>query len=288
MTHQHCLLCKGHLLKPLKGYEHAFLVKCNNCGFVFCSRVPSQSELLDHYKNYPQFATLSPITKKRYSELLERLEPFRKTNNLMDLGCGSGLFLECAREKGWNVHGTEFSAEIIKAVRSKGIEVHKADELPQELFNLKFDVVSSFEVLEHVNTPHEEVELVNKLLRPGGALYITTPNFNAFSRLILKSKWNVIEYPEHLSYYTPSTLHQLLDQHGLLQRSLTTSGFSVGRYKESVNAGADSSGPRQEHDEALRKKLEKNFLLRLAKNTANTALGLLGRGDAMKALYVKT
>ena len=55
-----------------------------------------------------------------------------------------------------------------------------------------FDIVCSFEVIEHINNPREELSNFNKLLRPGGLVYCTTPNFNAVERYQLGSDWNVL------------------------------------------------------------------------------------------------
>ena len=77
-------------------------------------------------------------------------------------------------------------------------------------YNFKFDIITSFEVVEHINNPKEEINNYNQILRKGGLFYCTTPNFNSLSRRILKAKWNTICYPEHLSYYTIKTLTKLL------------------------------------------------------------------------------
>ena len=64
---------------------------------------PTPAELNQYYTNYPAVTELTEITRKRYLELLDRFEPFRKTNKLIDVGCGSGLFLQVAAERGWGV-----------------------------------------------------------------------------------------------------------------------------------------------------------------------------------------
>jgi 2-polyprenyl-3-methyl-5-hydroxy-6-metoxy-1,4-benzoquinol methylase len=62
-----------------------------------------------------------------------------------------------------------------------------------------FDVITSIEMTEHINTPVEDVSRMATILRRHGLLYITIPNFNSLSRRLLKSRWNIIEYPEHHS-----------------------------------------------------------------------------------------
>ena len=288
MELNNCILCNGTRLKTLPAYNRAFLVKCSDCGIVFCKKDPSGEELTAHYTNYPRYQNLSSITEKRYNELLDKFEPFRKNNNLIDLGCSNGLFLECAKKRGWNVFGTEYAQECIDYCAKRNITVFKSDKLPPEFFKLQFDVVTSFEVIEHINTPIAEMEFIKKILRKDGAFYVTTPNFNAISRLLLKEKWNVIEYPEHLSYYTPKTLHALLKKHGFKKQFLVTTGISMSRFnqsrgKEDVNRTLNDNA-----DENLRKSIEKNFLLLWAKNTTNFFLNGFKIGDAMKGLYINS
>ena len=283
-----CISCKSKDLVELPNYKHAFLVKCKSCGFVFSKKEATANELMAHYHNYPRYTTLSPITEKRYNELLETLEPFRKTNNLIDLGCSNGLFLECAKKKGWNVYGTEYAEECIKYCAEKNIKLFKSDKLPDELFNLKFDVVTSFEVIEHINTPNEELDFVKKILRKNGAFYFTTPNFNSISRFLLKEKWNIVEYPEHLSYFTSNTMHRLLLKHGFKKQFLTTTGISLSRFKQSIGKDDVNRTTNQNTDENLRGNIEKKFVLRWAKNTLNFVLNTFKIGDAMKGLYINS
>lgn len=287
MENQNCILCSGKRLRPLPRYQRAHLVKCNDCGFVFCEKIPSVNELSAYYGNYPRFSELSPITVKRYNEILDKFEPFKQTNNLLDMGCSNGLFLECAKKRGWNVYGTEFADDCIANGAKNNIKIFKSDALTPEFFNLKFDIITSFEVIEHINTPNPEIELIKKVLRKGGAYYVTTPNFNALSRFVLKEKWNVIEYPEHLSYYTPRTLTKLMQKHGFTTRFVVTTGISLARYNQSTGqTTTNCSEPIT--DEQLRDKIEHNALLLFTKKTINFFLNFFKIGDAMKGLYVNS
>jgi SAM-dependent methyltransferase len=283
-----CILCNSTDLKILPSYSRAFLTKCRNCNLVFCKKDPSPDELTAHYTNYPRYLSLSAITEKRYNELLDKFEPFRKTNNLIDLGCSTGLFLDCAKKRGWNVYGTEYAQESIDYCAQKNITVFKSDQLPPEFFTIQFDVVTSFEVIEHINTPIVEMQLVKKILRLQGAFYVTTPNFNAISRLLLKEKWNLIEYPEHLTYYTPDTLHHLLKGYGFKKQFLVTTGISLSRFNQSRGIEDVNRTLNDNVDETMRKNIEKNFLLLWAKNLTNFFLNGFKIGDAMKALYINS
>jgi len=286
MEHASCIVCRNKHLKPLKAYSRAHLAKCSNCGMVFSKKIPTNEELTKIYTNYPRFIELPPLTIKRYNELLDKMESYRKTNNLLDLGCSNGLFLDCAKQRGWNVYGTEYAQESIDFCAKKNIRVFKSDQLPDDFYKTSFDIVTSFEVIEHINNPNEDMAIVNKVLRKGGAFYFTTPNFNALSRRLLKEKWNVIDYPEHLSYYTPSTIHYLLKQNGYKKDFLITTGISFTRFSQSVNTQAVSENV-PVNDEELRNKIEHNPILSILKSSANFILNLFKIGDSLKGFYVK-
>jgi 2-polyprenyl-3-methyl-5-hydroxy-6-metoxy-1,4-benzoquinol methylase len=139
------------------------------------------------------------------------------------VGCGIGYFLEEAKKRGWEVYGTEFTDEAIEICEAKGINMQKGVLSPEDFDPNSFDVITSFEVLEHINNPQEEITNFHKILRKGGLVYLTTPNFNSLLRYRLKSAYNVITYPEHLSYYTKRTIHRLFKNKGFKNYKLPAS-----------------------------------------------------------------
>ncbi len=281
-SHKTCLLCNGTNLAELKNYEKDHLFKCLSCNFIFSKRIPTQDELIIHYKKYSRGGTISSITIKRYNELLDELEIYRNTNNLLDVGCGDGYFLEVAKERGWNVYGTEFSDEAIDVCKQKGITIHQGVLNSQNYNGIKFDIISSFEVIEHINNPREEIKNISDLLRVNGVFYVTTPNFNSFSRFFLGPKWNVIEYPEHLSYYTPKTIKKFFQKHDFYQIRSETTGINIRRFKQSINSPDTAySG------EILREKAETRLIYKALKKCVNSVLNFTHTGDNLKALFLK-
>ena len=282
-----CLVCGSSSIGSLNSYEANYLVKCADCKFVFSQRKPTQSELTDHYKLYFRGNAISPITIKRYNELLDKFEKYRKINNIMDVGCGDGYFLSEAKKRNWNVFGVEFSEEAIQVCASKGIQMTQS---PLDINNYQpsdFDIITSFEVLEHINNPREELKAFNALLRKGGIVYATTPNFNSVSRNILGTKWNVIQYPEHLCYYTKRTISRLFNDHLFEVFELKTTGLSLTRLTTSL--GAESSGGKtQSMDESLRQMSEKKMLFQVIKKTVNYLLNIFRKGDSIQAIFLKS
>jgi 2-polyprenyl-3-methyl-5-hydroxy-6-metoxy-1,4-benzoquinol methylase len=285
--HQRCLVCHSDELTTLSDYKKAHLVKCDCCGFVFSQGIPTMKELEDHYGQYGRNDFLSPITIKRYNELLDSFEPFRKTGKILDVGCGIGYFLEVAKQRNWDVYGTEFTNEAVVICESKGINVKKGVLDVSNYENESFDIITSFEVIEHINNPREELTNFNKLLRKGGVVYITTPNFNSLLRYRLKSDYNVIVYPEHLSYYSPKTLTNVFNLSGFKKMKVQTTGISLTRLKTSKGTSDQDYISENSDDEKLRNKFEKNKLLHSVKYILNVVLSIFGVGDSLKGYYVK-
>lgn len=286
--HKECLISGSKEIITLGGYERHHLVISKPVGFVFCSKIPSQEELIAHYNTYSRAEITSPVTKTRYNELLDAFEPYKVTGRILDVGCGVGLFLVEAKKRGWEVHGTEFTAKAIDICLGKGINMAKGKLSPLSYEPGSFDIVTSFEVLEHINNPLEEVRNINSVLRKGGLFYFTTPNFNALERLILRDKYNIITYPEHLCYYTKKTVHHLLSNNGFSGGTVVTTGVSINRILGSSGIGSPEAGVTKTlNDEEIREGFETSSGA-LAKRVLNYFLDLFGIGNSLKGYYHKS
>jgi 2-polyprenyl-3-methyl-5-hydroxy-6-metoxy-1,4-benzoquinol methylase len=263
--------------------------------------IPSLEELNNHYGKYSYEgeAYLSPLTIKSYHVTLDEFEKYRKTNKLLDVGCGRGWFLQEAKKRGWEVHGTEYSETGKELCESQGIKM-KLGQLSADTFPMEeFDVITSFEVIEHINNPIEEISNINTFLRKGGLFYCTTPNFNSLMRLYLKESYNVITYPEHLSYYTKKTLNKLIESHGFSVFKFLSTGVSITRLRTSkpiseIVSKDPFNGVSQEKiiakdsaDEILRRKISDKKYLGYLKVLANYMLTVFGLGLTLKGYYIK-
>ena len=268
----------------MRAYVRAHLVRCAGCGLIFSDQSPTDAELEAHYRDYGHWRD-SPVTRQRYRELLATFEPFRLTNRLLDVGCGAGFFLEEARATGWEVHGSEYGEGPLALARSRGLDVVKAPVGPETFPAISFDVVTAFEVFEHVRDPMREAAVIAKVLRANGLLYCTTPNFDSLSRRVLGPRWSIIEYPEHLWYFTPQTIQAWLGRFGLVADRVWSSGVSLTRLRNSLPASAGDSSPDTDDDEQVRQAIERSPLLRFAKAGVNAGLSALNAGDTLKARF---
>jgi 2-polyprenyl-3-methyl-5-hydroxy-6-metoxy-1,4-benzoquinol methylase len=279
-----CLLCNSGDILPLIGYEKDYLSYCKSCSFVFSTLIPTHTELLAEYSKYRRSNLISAITIDRYKDLLLFFERHRVNNTIIDIGAGDGHFIGLAKQNNWKAYATEFDDASVKLCQEKGVVVHKGKLDSKQYAQNYFDVIYSSEVIEHINNPIEEIENFHHILRDGGLVYVTTPNFNALSRRILKHKWNIFNYPEHLSYYTPKTLTKLFIENGFKKVWIQTTGISPARFLKSLN----SSHPNlSSNDEALRENIESKFWLRCIKYALNFLLNVTKSGDAMKGVFIK-
>ncbi len=288
-THSACTLCGDNKIRKLKGYYEKGLMKCQGCEFVFMEKIPSPEELDLHYGSYSYESAgyLSPLTIKSYNNLLDEFEHYRKTNSILDVGCGRGWFLAQALKRGWKVYGTEYSKTAVRICQETGINV-KEGVLDASNFDTEmFDVITSFEVIEHINNPNEELKEIYKLLRTGGLFYCTTPNFNSLMRYYLKADYNVIGYPEHLSYYTKSTLNKVTKRNGLHPIKFQSTGISITRLKTSQKKSNEQLVSKNSSDEILRTQLESKWYLMLLKKFINFLLTLSNTGMTLKGYYIK-
>lgn len=286
--HKNCLVCGSDQLQMLPKYSKDYLVKCRNCTFIFSYKIPSDQELSDYYKNYgaDQHDAISPITIKRYHELLDQFESYRMHNNILDVGCGSGHFLATAKERGWKVYGTEFPESLCEVCRRKGLTIHRGALDTANYENMAFDIITSFEVIEHIYNPLEELKKFQQIIRQGGLFYCTTPNFNSLQRLQMGPELNIIVYPEHISYYTKKTLARVCRITGFKPISIKSTGFSFSRAKPKTIAREHVTGDGSP-DEIARQRIESNSALRIAKVIMNGLLTLSGTGLTLKGYFVK-
>lgn len=286
--HTNCPICNSDQLSVMSKYHKDHLVKCENCGFVFSDIIPAYTDLIQYYsERYERTKYFSPITRKRYEELLDGFEKYRKTGKILDIGCGYGFFLEVAKEKGWEVYGCELSKDAVAECEKKGIKMHFGDISTSPFDPGTYDVIVSIEVIEHLIDPNPYLKSSFDLLRSGGIFYVTTPNFDSYLRYRLGPQYDVIDFPNHLGYYTKKTLRDVFERKGFKTDSVTATGMSVTRVKTSKGSSNQEYVSETSDDEMLRYRIEHNAFLRFSKNMTNGVLNLFKLGVSLKGVFQK-
>lgn len=206
------------------------VLQCKSCGFAFVNPIPlsnviqstNDGEKLEtswHFR-----FTKSAERKSRILNFLPRFhfmnKHYRSLKNrgklgkrLLDVGCETGVFLEIAKDNGWQVVGLEPSPGTAEYCRQIGLNVLTSSLEEADLPDNSFDVVTLFNVLEHLYAPDEALMEVNRILKEGGLIVIEVPNIDSLSYKIFRKKWRHFVWG-HLYYFSPSTLTTLLSRSG--------------------------------------------------------------------------
>lgn len=164
---------------------------------------------------------------------------------LLDVGCGNGGFLALAKQGGWQVEGVDFDADAVKTARARGLNVrHGGIEILVDC-EASFDVITICHVIEHVYDPVGTLRQLHALLKPGGMLWLETPNLASLGSRRFGSDWRGLEPPRHLVLFNPSSLRQALATagfHSLRQRWRGLSLFDVFASSEAMALGSTSIG----------------------------------------------
>jgi 2-polyprenyl-3-methyl-5-hydroxy-6-metoxy-1,4-benzoquinol methylase len=213
------------------------VVRCRQCGLVYvCPRL-IQQEL---WKRYSQeyfdneyLPSQGPFDAQsnlaRYRPLLQKLRGYVPAGrNLLDVGCATGYFLEAARQDGWQVTGTEISEYAAEYARQKfGLEVLTAKIEEAQLPLGKYDAVTMWEVLEHLQNPMAALSAIHAVMSPGGVIGISSPNFASLTYLLVGKEWWVIGPTEHIYYFTLPTLRKMLEQVGFQMLEIVAVNVSL-------------------------------------------------------------
>lgn len=134
-------------------------------------------------------------------------------STLLDVGCGRGDFLIRAQYCGYNATGIDFDPETVNIAVSRGLSavVSEVKDLPE---TSKYDAITLSHVLEHVYDPRQLLIDIFVRLKPGGYLYVATPNFNSAGRLAFGNDWRGLDAPRHLYLFNTVALKKLLQEIG--------------------------------------------------------------------------
>ena len=141
---------------------------------------------------------------------------------LLDVGCGSGDWLEKMQQLGWNVEGLDVDKAAVQVARMKGLKVYCESLENLSLPNSVYDVATMNHVIEHVPNPLQLLAECLRILKKNGRLIITTPNTRSFARRVFGDSWRGLEPPRHLFLFTPEALGNALTKVGFSQCSVKT------------------------------------------------------------------
>lgn len=281
------------------------LGKCRSCGLVRLLDDLDESSYREMYDGNAHVHTADDLTRRTYDVWLDRFQAFRKTGRLLEVGFGAGSFLEHAATRGWSCYGTEIGDTSVPRLAERfppGHLHHGYLEDAPFIRNLEvpFDVAVLIEVLEHIPDPSVTVATLKRVLRPGGALWLTVPNYSSASRRLLRERWREFTLPRHVTFFTQDTLKRFLHPRGFSVQRIETRGFNVVDAAEAIIAAVrggratgipDVTAPKDERVKVAvehKKRVDKlrQVLARVqpVKHMANRALDVAGWGDSLHCL----
>lgn len=218
-SHSSCPLCSSISLKKLFVKEAIPYYLCNACYFCFSkpsSNVNFQSDIEGFEGAYIEYFNSSSSDQANFSYLYNWILSWTSLHEkrILDVGCGSGKFIEYMERKGFDIVGLEPSKPLFeKYLRSKGNIYNSSLSNFSELGLQPFDVITLLDVLEHVEDPKQFISQIASIQNDGGYLVIEIPLYESFLSKIMGSKWHFFN-KYHLSYFSKDRLVRLLAENG--------------------------------------------------------------------------
>ena len=194
------------------------LIRCSDCSLVWQKNPPPPHEIGQHYgKDYHRaITTAGDSSPQRWALQNRTIAKFKAGGRLLDLGCSAGAFLSTMKSDAWQLNGIEISAhEAQRAEVRTGAKVFVGDIFDAPFEDKSFDVITCFDVLEHLYEPKRVIDKVSSWLKPGGIYYVAVPNIDSWESRFFKSYWYGLEMPRHLFMYSPASLRSLGNSAGL-------------------------------------------------------------------------
>jgi len=201
------------------------LVRCQRCSLVWLIHPPRPSEMDLHYTSayHTLISAGGKNSPERWRFRKATLTQYKKSGTLLDVGCSSGAFLESIRGSDWKTYGIEMSPETANMAEEKsGATVFAGSIVDAPFPPESFDVITCFDVLEHLYDPRQVLTRISEWLKPGGIFYVLVPNVDSAEGRIFGSYWHGLELPRHLFHYCPASLKYLAGSVGLEEVSLET------------------------------------------------------------------
>lgn len=216
-------------------------VKCLDCNMVYLNPVFKDSAIKDYYEsNHTEQSELVESDTDNfyiniYSGGLDDIyELFPQVNNILDIGCSSGTFLDVAKKRNLKTFGIELNQAEYKFAKDKGHNVH--NKLLENIkFEVKFNIVTLWDVFEHLIDGTFYLNEIKKILSKDGVIFLQIPSSDSLAAKILREECNMYDGLEHVNLYGVSSIKKLADKCGLRILSLKTIISEIGVINNYLN-----------------------------------------------------
>ncbi len=215
------IICEDYLVSNQK----FAIQQCQKCSFRLTNPRPDANSIGAYYKSEQYvshndessglintaYRVVRNYTLRSKLNLINKLNG--KPGRILDVGCGTGAFLESCRTGGWQVTGMEPDPDA-RAIAIKKLQAEIKPSLDALNGTKAFDIISLWHVLEHVPNLNESIINLHKLLTDKGTILIAVPNSDSYDAQYFKEHWAAYDVPRHLHHFTPSTIDPLFKKHG--------------------------------------------------------------------------
>ncbi len=201
------------------GYgHHARVVQCKRCGYVYANPRWSGDDILDAYtavedETYVEERLGRELTFAKHLQAMEKYTGVGNGRSLLDVGAYIGVFVEVAQKAGWDAWGIEPSEWAANYAQENGLPVIHGTQTAPELADKQFDVVTMWDVIEHVPDPSGEMAQAYQLLKPGGWLVLHTMDIDSRMAKVMGSRWPWL-MDMHIHYFSQKTMAEMLQKNG--------------------------------------------------------------------------
>jgi len=233
---QKCPVCQGSDLSSTGIFiGKNEIIGCNLCHHQFnnCSLDDFNSSI----QKFERHSGTSPKKKdiqrraKRLNNIFNKFIPKSiKNGRYLDIGCSDGFTLGVAKKYGLNSYGVETAKRPGNIAKKNGFNVHIGSLESAQFKNNSFDIISLFEVIEHIPDPSTLLKEISRILKNDGILIISTGNTQSVSASILKANWdyyNLYPHGGHINFYCKNSIELLCNNHNLKIKKILTRRVSL-------------------------------------------------------------
>jgi SAM-dependent methyltransferase len=214
-----CPICNAVKVKTFIKAETFQLKQCESCGLILTDAFDAGGISYDADDYF--------VDKNRYLEswdtfcllfdgLLDKITAYKKTGLFLDVGCGVGCLINCAKERGFSSQGVEISTWAAGFAREKtGLNVITGSLEEAAYHSDMFDVVVVNHVLEHVPDPGTLLREIRRIVKPDGLIVVGVPNAGSIMARLAGAQWASLRPDEHRWHFTPDTIKALVRKEGL-------------------------------------------------------------------------
>ncbi|HSR62332.1 MAG TPA: class I SAM-dependent methyltransferase [Gammaproteobacteria bacterium] len=219
-----CAVCSSSAITDLAHKRDYRFRRCSDCGFIFLDPMPSQETLNEQYidpgtEAEPTYDKASSRMRRAVLKL-PRFFPYAYKKDTLDLGCGGGFVAAVLALVARSSTGVDISRNAIDYARKRFHQPEFVCSNFADLLNMekRFDFIYSSEVIEHVSDVNLYMQVLQRLIKPGGYVYITTPDSGHPAVPADISQWDVFAPPIHVQFFNRETATVLFTRYGFTIR----------------------------------------------------------------------